>query len=284
MPVFVYPTHLTTPQHVQTASLADIHSSPVPPPRFPTPPQSHSGFQSPTPHNRRSMSPHDLSSSPQLNASPRSDFSPRNSLYGSPQRSMTMSTFDTPPFSPTITSVPSHLLRKRGHQRGYSTTSILSTTSFVSSDSSPSPPYLPGPAQVKSRGQRATNVPEATMSSYISGPDPGDHKFKCLFPQCGKKFGRKYNIQSHIQTHLSDRPYRCGLCSAAFVRHHDLRRHEKIHAGDKPFVCACSKGFARQDALTRHRQRYLFFNFSTLTFLSHGDSCFSCILIGLAND
>jgi regulatory protein SWI5 len=40
------------------------------------------------------------------------------------------------------------------------------------------------------------------------------------------------------------------------VRQHDLRRHEKIHGGDKPFVCACRKSFARQDALTRHRQRY----------------------------
>jgi hypothetical protein len=40
------------------------------------------------------------------------------------------------------------------------------------------------------------------------------------------------------------------------VRQHDLRRHEKIHGGDKPFVCACKKSFARQDALTRHRQRY----------------------------
>jgi regulatory protein SWI5 len=94
------------------------------------------------------------------------------------------------------------------------------------------------------------------MASYIAGPDPRDHKFECLFPDCGKRFGRKYNIQSHIQTHLSDRPYRCETCRAGFVGQHDLRRHEKIHGGDKPFVCACRKSFARQDALTRHRQRY----------------------------
>jgi regulatory protein SWI5 len=94
------------------------------------------------------------------------------------------------------------------------------------------------------------------MAAYIAGPDPQDHKFICLYPECGKRFGRKYNIQSHIQTHLSDRPYRCDVCRAGFVRQHDLRRHEKIHGGDKPFVCACKKSFARQDALTRHRQRY----------------------------
>ena len=29
----------------------------------------------------------------------------------------------------------------------------------------------------------------------------------------------------------------------------------RIHTGTKPFHCACGKGFARGDALTRHRQR-----------------------------
>ena len=58
---------------------------------------------------------------------------------------------------------------------------------------------------------------------------------------------------------------------ASFVRQHDLRRHERIHSGRKPFPCPwyvrrlssddsadvlhSGKGFARGDALMRHRQR-----------------------------
>jgi hypothetical protein len=269
MPVYIQQGMYAPPrhQHVQTASMADITSSPVSHQRFPTPPLSNHGelLQSPSFHNR-SMSPlnNDLSSSPGRHTTPEeSDFSTGTSHYGSPQR-RNIASFDTPPFSPVFPhhNFGPHLQPRRGHARGYSTTSIMTNTTFATDASSPlsssdaddTGPYInDGP--VKSRGTRQSNIPDATMAAYIAGPDPSDHKFICLYPECGKRFGRKYNIQSHIQTHLSDRPYRCDICRAGFVRQHDLRRHEKIHGGDKPFVCACRKSFARQDALTRHRQR-----------------------------
>jgi len=267
MPVYVngmYPpmTPQRHPHHVQTASMADITSSPITHPRFPTPPLSLQGeaLVSPTFRHQRSMSPHDISSSPERHTSPESG---STSSYGSPQR-RSIANFETPPFSPQFAphSFGAHLMgqRRRGHARGYSTTSIMTTATYQTDASSPpsssdeDPSYIhDGP--VKNRGQRQSNIPDSTMQSYIAGPDPRDHKFECLYPDCGKRFGRKYNIQSHIQTHLSDRPYRCEVCRAGFVRQHDLRRHEKIHGGDKPFICACRKSFARQDALTRHRQR-----------------------------
>lgn len=93
------------------------------------------------------------------------------------------------------------------------------------------------------------------IQSYIGEQDPLTHKWSCLFPDCDKEFGRRENIRSHIQTHLGDRQYRCSSCGKRFVRQHDLKRHSKIHTGDKPHKCPCSAGFARQDALTRHRQR-----------------------------
>ncbi|KAK4688531.1 hypothetical protein P7C73_g1581, partial [Tremellales sp. Uapishka_1] len=82
-------------------------------------------------------------------------------------------------------------------------------------------------------------------------------KFKCLIDGCGRQFPRKSAITSHIQTHLEDKPHVCQEpdCGAAFVRQHDLRRHTRIHSGNKPFKCDCGKGFARGDALMRHKQR-----------------------------
>ena len=267
LPVFVqgmYPPVTPQHQHIQTASMADITSTPISHPRFPTPPLSNHGelLHSPTFPQTHSTPSHNISSSPGRQTSPDTDFSATNSTYGSPQR-RTIANFGTPPFSPQFAphSFAAHLQpRRRGHARGYSTTSIMTTATSATDASSPlssaeeDPHYIhDGP--VKSRGTRQSNISDTTMASYISGPDPNDHKFECLFPNCGKRFGRKYNIQSHIQTHLSDRPYQCEICGSGFVRQHDLRRHEKIHGGDKPFVCACKKSFARQDALTRHRQR-----------------------------
>ena len=68
LPVFIqtamYPPMTPQHQHVQTASMADITSTPVSRPRFSSPPLSHHGelLQSPTFPQQRSTSPHDISS------------------------------------------------------------------------------------------------------------------------------------------------------------------------------------------------------------------------------
>ncbi|KAL8674909.1 MAG: hypothetical protein Q9168_000712 [Polycauliona sp. 1 TL-2023] len=99
-----------------------------------------------------------------------------------------------------------------------------------------------------------TGVTEDEISSYIVGP-VSDNKYMCAYEGCQKLFGRKENIRSHVQTHLGDRQWRCNHCQKRFVRQHDLKRHSKIHTGQKPHLCPCGNGFARHDALTRHRQR-----------------------------
>ncbi|TKA71049.1 hypothetical protein B0A49_07307 [Cryomyces minteri] len=100
-----------------------------------------------------------------------------------------------------------------------------------------------------------TGISPEEVAAFISEQSPHDQKWTCLFTDCGKRFGRKENIRSHVQTHLGDRQFKCIHCLKCFVRQHDLKRHAKIHTGDKPHKCQCGNGFARQDALTRHRQR-----------------------------
>ena len=100
-----------------------------------------------------------------------------------------------------------------------------------------------------------TGITIDDIATFISGPDPNDGKWLCLYPECNKRFGRKENIKSHVQTHLGDRQFQCPHCRKCFVRQHDLKRHAKIHSGVKPYPCQCGNSFARHDALTRHRQR-----------------------------
>jgi len=99
-----------------------------------------------------------------------------------------------------------------------------------------------------------TNVTLDDIAQFIEGPDL-ENKWTCKFEDCDKKFGRKENIKSHVQTHLGDRQFRCDHCKKCFVRGHDLKRHAKIHTGTKAYACLCGNAFARHDALTRHRQR-----------------------------
>jgi regulatory protein SWI5 len=100
-----------------------------------------------------------------------------------------------------------------------------------------------------------TGITIDDIATFISGPDPVDGRWLCLYPECKKSFGRKENIKSHVQTHLGDRQFQCPHCKKCFVRQHDLKRHAKIHSGVKPYPCQCGNSFARHDALTRHRQR-----------------------------
>ena len=99
-----------------------------------------------------------------------------------------------------------------------------------------------------------TGISSEEVNAFISGPN-NDQKWTCMYPNCGKNFGRKENIKSHVQTHLGDRQFLCIHCNKRFVRQHDLKRHEKIHTGVKPYPCECGHSFARMDALTRHKQR-----------------------------
>lgn len=105
------------------------------------------------------------------------------------------------------------------------------------------------------RGELLPGITMEEIASFIAGPEPLDGKWVCLFEGCAKRFGRKENIKSHVQTHLGDRQFKCMVCKKCFVRQHDLKRHSKIHTGVKPYPCLCGNSFARHDALTRHRQR-----------------------------
>jgi regulatory protein SWI5 len=134
-----------------------------------------------------------------------------------------------------------------------------SNSSFLSNSPCHSPSRSPRAMSIADLSLDAsiedTGISAEEVSSYISPQDPITHRWTCMFPECNKTFGRRENIRSHVQTHLGDRQYRCNACGKCFVRQHDLKRHSKIHTGDKPYRCPCGGGFARQDALTRHRQR-----------------------------
>ena len=106
-----------------------------------------------------------------------------------------------------------------------------------------------------------TGISTEMVNSYIlETGKPQVYKYECLWvdgegQRCDKHFGRHENASSHVQNHLGDRKFQCNDCSKTFVRAHDMKRHAAIHQPDRPHVCPCGQGFARHDALTRHRQR-----------------------------
>lgn len=107
---------------------------------------------------------------------------------------------------------------------------------------------------LKSRVKKTSTLPPGELDHYWEGPDD-DKNYTCTYKNCGKKFTRRYNVRSHIQTHLSDRPFACPHCPKRFVRQHDMNRHIKGHTEMRFSRCGCGKEFSRLDALKKHQMR-----------------------------
>lgn len=99
--------------------------------------------------------------------------------------------------------------------------------------------------------KKTSLLPAGELDRYWEGPDE-NKVFTCIYKNCGKKFTRRYNVRSHIQTHLSDRPFSCSYCPKSFVRQHDLNRHVKSHLVSKHCRCKCGKEFTRVEGYKKH--------------------------------
>lgn len=99
--------------------------------------------------------------------------------------------------------------------------------------------------------KKTSLLPPGELDKYWEGPDE-NKVFTCTYKNCNKKFTRRYNVRSHIQTHLSDRPFSCSYCSKNFVRQHDLNRHVKSHLLSKHCKCSCGKEFTRVEGYRKH--------------------------------
>lgn len=109
-------------------------------------------------------------------------------------------------------------------------------------------------SSLKRSVKKTSLLPPGELDQYWQGPDESKN-FTCTYKNCGKKFTRRYNVRSHIQTHLSDRPFACSYCAKKFVRQHDLNRHVKGHLEARYCKCSCGKEFSRVDALKKHKAR-----------------------------
>ncbi|KAI0898910.1 putative zinc finger protein [Annulohypoxylon nitens] len=117
----------------------------------------------------------------------------------------------------------------------------------------------PEPVQenVENVSTAAIEDPESGTASEAEPQYMPRHKrqrqteFKCQ--HCSKVFKKRYNLKSHLNSHMSEKPHVCEICDQQFARSADHKRHLRTHTGENRSTCrGCGKLFARADTLEKH--------------------------------
>ncbi|KAJ3415147.1 hypothetical protein HDV05_005427 [Chytridiales sp. JEL 0842] len=104
------------------------------------------------------------------------------------------------------------------------------------------------------KSRRGRKRKDGTLKEVPEVVEVDDETIEEEMGEDNKPFPSLHSVKSHLKCH-AQASLACPTCGLTFRRNHDLVRHVRtMHDAPKPHTCeACGKGFARADALRRHK-------------------------------
>lgn len=96
-----------------------------------------------------------------------------------------------------------------------------------------------------SQKNRPVNVPKRKRN-------PTTSQTPAICDICGKTFGHRRMLQSHLKRHDPSKWDKCKICDKSFPD--GLKRHMRTHSGERPFTCdQCGASYTQSFALKIHK-------------------------------
>ena len=118
----------------------------------------------------------------------------------------------------------------------------------------------PEPEKEPEPAMQAGDVAQPALYSRPAKRTKTVKEHKCSY--CDKKFTKRYNWQSHLETHEPSQTFTCSTCGTTCARESDFKRHLKTHMSGNTFTCGgilengqawgCGQSFNRADTLRNH--------------------------------
>ncbi|XP_021961676.2 PR domain zinc finger protein 5 [Folsomia candida] len=115
-------------------------------------------------------------------------------------------------------------------------------------------------AQLRHLSNSVLNSPSLrrhTEAIHITHERP---RLPCGFVGCDKTFLKKQNVSRHVRAEHAENPvrFRCTLCGKEFKMKIELESHVPTHTTEKPYNCAtCGRSFALRRTMKSHEQTHL---------------------------
>ena len=112
--------------------------------------------------------------------------------------------------------------------------------------------YAPKPnLKIDHDAQCASDFSKSDNKTRLS-----EKPFKCSL--CTKAFMIKTNLKRHIFTHSGEMLHKCLQCAKSFHHKASLKKHLLTHISERLLKCSqCTKAFVRKYDLKRHIKRHI---------------------------